>query len=253
MPGTDVPGSNLQLGGVGRALIFCFFETSFEAMYNRYVLILCRQTRKTICLSGILGLILISFGNAESVPVRILFLGDSLTEGYGIAQEDAFPARVESDLRKQNYDVTAVNAGVSGSTTASAPGRLRWHLRAKPDILVLALGANDGLRGVPVEEIRKNLTTTLDIAQKANLKILLVGMKMPPNYGPEYARDFEAIFPSLARKYHVALVPFLLDRVAGERDLNLADGIHPNEKGHHVMAERMIQALKPMLAAKARS
>jgi acyl-CoA thioesterase I len=180
---------------------------------------------------------------------RILFLGDSLTEGYGIAQEDAFPALVEQSLRKDGYTVEAVNGGVSGSTTASAPGRLRWHLKAKPDILVLALGANDGLRGIPPAEIRKNLIATLDIARQNKLKILLVGMKMPPNYGAAYAQQFEAIFPELAKRYAAPLVPFMLDRIAGEPDLNLADGIHPNEKGHRLMAEVMTKALKPFLKA----
>jgi acyl-CoA thioesterase-1 len=194
-----------------------------------------------------MGILLAGFVSSAPVPVRILFLGDSLTEGYGIASEDAFPALVETALRKEGYTVEAVNAGVSGSTTASGPSRLRWHLRARPDILVLALGANDGLRGLPLNEVRKNLAATLDEAKKAGLKVLLVGMKLPPNYGPAYTRDFEAIFPALAKQYQVPLVPFLLDRIAGEADLNLADGIHPNEKGHRLMAEHVTQAIKPML------
>ncbi len=180
-------------------------------------------------------------------PTRILFLGDSLTEGYGIAREDAFPALIEQSLKQEGFDVAVVNGGVSGSTTASGTSRLRWHLQAKPDILVLALGANDGLRGLPPLEIRKNLAATLDLARQHKLRVLLAGMKMPPNYGAAYAREFEAIFPELAQRYHIPLVPFLLDRIAGETDLNLADGVHPNEKGHRLMARTMEKALKPLL------
>jgi acyl-CoA thioesterase I len=196
----------------------------------------------------LLGAVMMGSAHAAS-PTRILFLGDSLTEGYGIAVEDAYPALVEHALKKDGFSVTVVNAGVSGSTTSSGPSRLRWHLKAKPDIVVVALGANDGLRGLPVTEIRKNLITTIELAKDQKLKILLAGMKMPPNYGAQYSKNFEAIFPELAKKYAIPLVPFLLDQIAGEPDLNLADGIHPNEKGHQLMAKTMTQALKPLLQA----
>jgi acyl-CoA thioesterase-1 len=182
-------------------------------------------------------------------PVRILFLGDSLTAGYGIAQKDAYPALVEQALQKDGYAVQALNAGISGSTTSSGPSRLRYHLKEKPDILVLALGANDGLRGLPTEEIRKNLIAAIEIAREQRLKILLAGMKIPPYYGERYAQTFEAIFPELSKRYNIPLVPFLLDQIAGEPDLNLADGVHPNEKGHQLMAKMIATALRPLLKA----
>jgi acyl-CoA thioesterase-1 len=203
--------------------------------------------RGTHFVAFLLSVVALGAANAAPAATRILFLGDSLTEGYGLSKEEAFPALVEKTLREAGYAVEAINAGINGSTTASAVSRLRWHLRAKPRVLVLALGANDGLRGLPVAQIRANLARALELASEKKLQVLLVGMKMPPNYGPDYARAFERIFPELARRYRVRLVPFLLERVAGEGALNLADGIHPNAEGHRLMAEAIAQALRPLL------
>jgi acyl-CoA thioesterase-1 len=197
-----------------------------------------------------LTILFIAAQSYAATPVRVLFLGDSLTEGYGLSKEEAYPALVEAGLNKEGVAVQAINGGVSGSTTASGLSRLRWHLKAKPDVLVLALGANDGLRGLPVDSMQKNLSNILELARKERLKVLLVGMKTPPNYGPEYAKKFDRVFQTLAQRYQVAFLPFLLDRIAGESRLNQADGIHPNAEGHRVMAAAVAKALKPLVAAK---
>jgi acyl-CoA thioesterase I len=198
----------------------------------------------------LLLLVIVSPLRAENAPPRVLFLGDSLTEGYGLSKEDAYPALVESILNKEGAPITAVNAGISGSTTASALSRLRWHLKAKPDVLVLALGANDGLRGLPVDSIRKNLTEVLTLAEKEKMKILFVGMKTPPNYGPAYSRAFDKMFADLSKQHRVTFLPFLLDRIAGEPQLNQADGIHPNAEGQKVMARAIAKALRPLVTTK---
>lgn len=181
---------------------------------------------------------------------RIVCLGDSLTEGYGLAPELAWPELVKTALRRDGWpQVEVINAGVSGSTSASAVGRLKWQLREKPDVVVLALGANDGLRGIAPEETRRNLAAAIDLAQAGGITVLLAGMRMPPNYGAEYTAAFEATFASLAAEKKVALVPFLLEGVAANPDLNLPDGIHPNADGYAVVARTVLTRLKPLLAA----
>lgn len=197
-----------------------------------------------------LFLLLLLVSRNISAREVILFLGDSLTEGYMLPKKSAFPALVEERLRTQGRsDITVINAGSSGSTSASALSRLRWHLRAKekPTLLFLALGANDGLRGIAVASLEKNLAQTIDLAQKEHLKVILAGMRLPPNYGKTYVQNFEAVFPRLARQKKVALMPFLLEGVAGEAALNLGDGIHPNEKGHALIADQVLKALKGSL------
>jgi acyl-CoA thioesterase-1 len=190
---------------------------------------------------------------SPSVGPKILFLGDSLTEGYGVSRERSFPVKAIERLndkfvqRRMAKRVDGLYAGVSGSTTASGPTRLRWFLKAKPDVLFLALGANDGLRGVPAAETEKNLDVTMKLAQDAGIKIVLAGMKLPPNYGKKSGAEFEAVFAKLAKKYDAILIPFLLEGVAGEKDLNQEDGIHPNEKGHAKMAEAVVPYLEKAL------
>jgi acyl-CoA thioesterase-1 len=179
---------------------------------------------------------------------RIVCLGDSLTEGFGLATEQAWPDLLQKTLRSEGWPrAEVVNVGVSGSTSASAVSRLQWQLRSKPDIVILALGANDGLRGVAPAETKKNLATTIDLAQSNGITVLLAGMKMPPNYGGEYTREFEAIFTSLAAEKNVPLIPFLLEGVAADPDLNLPDGIHPNADGYAVIAKLVAQYLRPLL------
>jgi acyl-CoA thioesterase-1 len=177
----------------------------------------------------------------------ILFLGDSLTEGFQLDREDAFPALIEKELKNHLPQLSVINGGVSGATTASGPKRLRWYSKAKPDILVLALGANDGLRGLALGESQKNLTEVIEQAQQNNIKVILVGMKLPTNYGEPYRSDFEKLFPMLAKKYQLPLIPFLLEGVGGNPKLNLPDGIHPNQEGHKVMAKTVLKFLRPLL------
>jgi acyl-CoA thioesterase I len=177
----------------------------------------------------------------------ILFVGDSLTEGYNLAREEAYPALVEEALKKKNQSVKVINGGVAGATTASGLKRLDWHLKARPDILVLALGANDGLRGLKVAETEKNLSSVIERAQSQGISVILVGMKMPTNMGESYRRDFEAVFSRLVKKYKLKFVPFLLEGVGGRPEYNLADGIHPNAKGHQIMAETVLKVLGPEL------
>lgn len=194
-----------------------------------------------------LGLSLPSGATAAGSPTKIVFLGDSLTEGYGISRTAAFPHRVGEKLKAKGHDVEVINAGISGSTTASAVSRVKWILKGKPDLLVLALGGNDGLRGLSLKKMKQNLSDAIDLAEKKHVPVLLAGMKIPPNYGKQYTRDFEKAFSELAREKRVALIPFLLEGVGGERDLNLPDGIHPNEKGHEKMADTVLKHLLPLL------
>ncbi|MCH2169216.1 arylesterase [Myxococcota bacterium] len=179
--------------------------------------------------------------------LRILCLGDSLTEGYGVEAEQAYPALVEKKLRASGHDVRVINAGISGSTSASGLSRLRWQLRSKPDVLVLALGANDGLRGLAVDQTKQNLADVIERSREEGVRVLIAGMKMPPNYGPEYTRAFEEIFSSLSQTHGVPLIPFLLEGVAARQNLNLPDGIHPNARGHEIVAETVLSHLEPLL------
>lgn len=187
--------------------------------------------------------------SATQADTVILMLGDSLTEGTGIAPEGAYPKLVEQQLRKEGYRVKVINAGIGGSTTASAPARLRWHLRArpKPAVMLLALGPNDGMRGVPVQQSQNYLAQTIELARADKLKVVLAGMKIPPNYGAQYSGAFAAMYPSLAKKYQLPLVPFLLQGVAAQPKLNLADGIHPNLAGHKILARNVLPYLRPLL------
>jgi acyl-CoA thioesterase I len=188
-----------------------------------------------------------SFAQAPQ-PFTILFLGDSLTEGLGLEFGESFPALIEARFKKEGRtDLKVINGGVSGSTSASAPGRLQWYLRSKPDLMVLSLGANDGLRGLPVAELTANLTKTIELAQKSGVKVALTGMLIPPNYGPEYTEGFAKVFPELASQYHLEFLPFLLEGVAAKPELNQADGIHPNPDGAKIVAETVYQFIKPML------
>lgn len=179
---------------------------------------------------------------------KILFLGDSLTEGYGIAKEKAYPYILKQDLlEKEKIKIEIINGSVSGSTTASAESRLKWFLRGKPDILVLALGANDGLRGIDLKSSKNHLSKTIILAQKNKVKVVLAGMYIPPNYGVDYTTKFRSMYRELEKEYKVLLIPFLLDGVAADKKLNQSDGIHPNELGHEVMAKKILKYLRPLL------
>ncbi len=167
---------------------------------------------------------------ADARP-RIVILGDSLTAGLGLNPDDAYPALLQAKVDDAHLDYEIVNAGVSGDTSAGGLRRLDWALDGDVRVLVVELGANDGLRGLPVEELRKNLSTIIETAQARGVRVVLAGMEAPPNYGPDFTLAFHRIYPELARQYGVALVPFLLDGVAGDPALNQADGIHPTARG----------------------
>jgi acyl-CoA thioesterase-1 len=178
----------------------------------------------------------------------IVALGDSLTAGWGVAPEEAYPALLERRLRDAGYPYRVVNAGVSGDTTAGALRRLPWVLRARPAIVVVAIGANDGLRGQTVPAMKRNLEQIVAGCRAQGARVLLAGMRVPPNYGDDYARSFARVFPDVARRARVAFMPFLLDGVAAIPRLNQADGIHPNAAGHAVIATRLWRYLEPLLA-----
>ena len=177
----------------------------------------------------------------------VVALGDSLTAGLGVAADEAFPARLEARLKSEGYAYRVVNAGVSGDTTAGGLRRVDWVLRARPEVVIVALGANDGLRGQEPRAMRVNLDEIVARLQAAGARVLLVGMRMPPNYGGDYTKEFEAVFPAVARRAKVALMPFLLDGVAGVPHLNQADGIHPTAEGQQVIADHLWPYLRPLL------
>lgn len=178
---------------------------------------------------------------------HVLFLGDSLSEGHGLPEEKSFPRLVERNLRAKNRDVVVINGGVSGSTSASGLTRLKWHLKKKTDVLVLELGANDGLRGLKVSETQKNLLEIIRYAKSRRLKVLLLGLLMPPNYGKKYVAEFSGMYQSLSRAEGVPMLPFLLESVAGRPEYNLPDGIHPNAKGHEIVAKKVTEFLEKNL------
>jgi acyl-CoA thioesterase-1 len=180
----------------------------------------------------------------------IIFFGDSLSAGYGLDEPTlAFPGLIQRKLDSLKMDYQVVNAGVSGETSSGGVGRIDWILNQPVDVFILELGANDGLRGIPVETTAKNLQTIMDSVKSKNpsVKIILAGMQVPPNMGAKYANAFKAIFPTLAEKNKVALIPFLLEGVGGEPALNQADGIHPNEEGHRKVAEVVWQTVGGIL------
>lgn len=180
---------------------------------------------------------------------RITVLGDSLTAGYGVDVEQAFPALLERRLQNEGYDCTVTNAGVNGDTTAGGLARLDWALADEPSHVIVELGANDGLRGLPVAAMEDNLAAIIERLQDSGQRVLLTGMLAPPNLGRPYADDFAAVFPRLAERYDVPLYPFFLDGVAAERRLNQPDGIHPTAEGIAVIVERMLPQVRDWLDA----
>lgn len=183
----------------------------------------------------------------------IVFFGNSLTAGYGIEPSQAFPALIQNRIDSLNLPYKVVNAGVSGETSAGGNSRIDWILRQPLDVFVLELGANDGLRGVPVAETRKNLQSIIDKVKTKypGAKLVLAGMQIPPNMGQKYAADFRSLYPELAKKNNMALIPFLLEGVGGEATLNLQDGIHPTPEGHRILAENVWSVIEPLLREKA--
>ena len=187
--------------------------------------------------------------SVETANKVILFFGNSLTAGMGLDPEDAFPAIIQNKLDSLQLDYEVINAGLSGETSASGKNRLSWVLNQKVDIFVLELGANDGLRGIPLEETRKNLQAIIAAVQEKNPNtiIVLAGMQIPPNMGKAYTTEFRNIFPELAEKNNAALIPFLLDDVAGNPELNQDDGIHPTVAGQKIVADNVWAILKEIV------
>ena len=179
----------------------------------------------------------------------ILFFGDSLTAGYGLTVEQAFPALIEQDLKQKGNNVKVINSGLSGETSAGGLTRIDWVLRQPIDVFVLELGANDGLRGVPLAETKKNLQAIVNkvLAKNPKAKIVIAGMMVPPNMGKAYSDEFQRIFPELARKNTATLIPFILEGVAGIEKLNQADGIHPTEEGHRIVAKNIVKSIQALL------
>jgi len=228
------------------------------------------KTARFVWLSGIVSLGLVVIGCAahqqsdvpevkdapasdiasnRAEPQVILFLGDSISAGYGINPDQAFPALIQGRIDSLGWNFEVVNAGLSGDTTAGGLRRIDWLLRRKIDVLILELGANDGLRGVPVEEIKRNLQAIIDRTKRKypSVKIVIAGMRLPPNWGPDYTSRFQSVFPELAKKNHVVLIPFLLEGVGGDPQLNLLDRIHPTPEGHQIVADNVWKVLKPVL------
>ena len=178
----------------------------------------------------------------------VLFLGDSLTAGLGVEPEEAYPQLLGTMLARDGItDVRIINGGISGSTSASALARLKWYGKAHPAVLFLALGANDGLRGLTIEEMAKNLEAVITFAQAQGMIVMLAGMELPPNYGEDYTGAFRKVYRDLAAQYKIALIPFLLEGVGGVAALNQADGIHPNAEGHRQIALHVYPFLKQLL------
>ena len=194
--------------------------------------------RQLVCITFLALPLLSCRGSSEPRPLTITILGDSLTAGYGLNQDLAFPARLEIALREAGWPVTVINAGVSGDTTAAGLARLDWVLQDKPDVLIIQLGANDALRGLAPQRARSNLDEMIRRTKSRGIKVILAGMQAPMNLGLGYRREFNPIYPELAEKHNIPLYPFFLEGVAGKTALNLDDGIHPNADGINEMVRR---------------
>jgi acyl-CoA thioesterase-1 len=178
---------------------------------------------------------------------KIVVLGDSLTAGLGLVETQSFPGLLQNRINSEGFAFEVINAGVSGDTSAGGRRRLEWLLKDDVQVLVLALGANDGLRGLSVSEMKENLTQIVETAREKNVLVVLAGMEAPPNYGPEYSASFRLAFREIAAKYRLPFVPFLLENVAGQAALNQPDGIHPNAEGAAIVADTVWATLKPIL------
>lgn len=200
----------------------------------------------------LLCLVLFTFGftsTNEDDPKMVLFIGDSLAAGYGLQASQAFPSLIQQRIDGLDWNFKVINAGLSGDTSAGGLRRIDWLLRGRVDVLVLELGGNDGLRGIDLASTRANLQGIIDKVKAKNprVKIVIAGMMVPPNLGQDYTRRFQQMYPELARANQAALIPFLLEGVAGDSKLNLPDGIHPTAEGHKLVAETVWKHLRPVL------
>jgi acyl-CoA thioesterase I len=197
----------------------------------------------------LLALLLVTMTDSRAAqPLKLVVLGDSLTAGYGLDGTQAFPARLEAELRARGHDVSVINAGVSGDTAKQGLERLDWSIGADVDAAIVELGANDALRGLDPNETRDSLERIIARLKERKIKVMLAGMVAPPNLGASYKENFDAIYPELAKRHQVPLYPFFLDGVASEDDLNLEDGIHPNAKGVEEIVKRMLPSVEEFLA-----
>lgn len=201
--------------------------------------------RKLMLLVGLFMMESVGLAALQTEPLKILFIGDSLTQGYGVKSDEAFPAAAGRILEARGYKVQIINGGISGSVTAAADQRLRWYMKAKPAIVVFALGSNDGLKGTPVEVIEKNLDRAIQYAKSNGVRVVLTGQKMFKNFGDDYVQAFEGVFSRVASRHHVIFMHFLLEDVALKSDLNQPDGRHPNAKGHQRIAENLVKVIEP--------
>ena len=185
--------------------------------------------------------------SAPDTRPRIVAFGDSLTAGLGVAHDESYPAQLQRRLDTLNYRYRVINAGVSGDTTAGGLRRVPWVLSSKPDLVILELGGNDGLRGLRLDQTRHNLDQIIQRLQQAGVKVVLAGMKLPPNYGKDYTAGFEAIYPALAKRYQLPLIPFFLEGVAASATLNQSDGLHPTKEGYRIIVEEILKIISPLL------
>jgi len=200
-----------------------------------------------------LVLALALFGeSAHAAPLRLLVLGDSLSAGYGLAADEAFPARLQARLRSEGYDITVVNGGVSGDTSSDGLARLDWVVTGGIKAVIVELGANDALRGIDPSVTEAALSGIVKRLKERGIAVMLAGMLAPPNMGKDYARRFDAIYPALAQRYHVPLYPFFLKGVAARAGLNQRDGMHPTAKGVKVIVDNIAPAVKRFIATVAR-
>ena len=200
-----------------------------------------------IWLTGVGFSVLFAATQSEDDRPKIVAFGDSLTAGLGVAADEAYPAQLQRRLDALGLRYRVVNAGVSGETTAGGVRRVPWILRSRPEVVILELGANDGLRGLRVDETRGNLEQIIRQLQRSGVQVILAGMKLPPNYGKEYLSGFERIYPELAARYQLPLIPFFLEGVAASHTLNQADGIHPTPQGYRTIVDTMLRTIQPVL------
>ncbi len=194
-----------------------------------------------------IALALMSSGIACAAPTLLVF-GDSLSAAYGIGQKEGWVALLEERLRRERKDYTVANASISGETSSGGASRIAAALtRHRPGITIVALGANDGLRGLPIAQLRSNLAAIVAAARKAGSRVLLVGMRMPPNYGQKYTREFEQVFSEVARRQKAAFVPFMLEGIAGRREMFLDDNLHPTAAAQPIILENVWKGLAPLL------
>jgi acyl-CoA thioesterase-1 len=197
-------------------------------------------------LAGSNVVVAVTAPSTDDRPLIVAF-GNSLTAGLGVAEEDSYPAQLQRRLDRDGFRYRVINAGVSGDTTAGGLRRISWVLKSRPQIVILELGANDGLRGLSLRETKANLERIIEQCRSASATVVLAGMKLPPNYGTEYTNGFEAMYPALASEHRLVLIPFFLDGVAGSAALNQADGIHPTAEGYRIVVDKMLKRVKPLL------